>query len=150
MNSSVTLLPVLSIAYGNFIELIPIDDLEIDGNLSIKAHFISDYEIIFGSWIAPNFIFFVDTRKTAYIIYIGSFEQGKYINKNKRNLNKDYNKAILNQQQIESELAFQTFIKDKNERLRPFFQNTIIGNLDSGRIYMICYRQIFIGKLYKW
>ena len=140
-------------ANGNFIELIPInsaEDLDNRNSLQIKAHFISDYEIIYCSWIANNLIFFVDTRKTAYIVYSGSFEEGIYEEKNKRNMNKDSGKAILNQQQIESELAFQTFIKDKNERFRPFFQNTIIGNVDSAKIYMIGYRQILIGILYKW
>ena len=145
--------PILLVGYGNFIDLIPIDSIEnsnshLKSNLLIKAHFISDYEIIYSCWIATNLIFFLDSKKSAHILYSGNFEEGSYIEKNPRNMNQN-NKAILNLQKIDSELAFQTFIKDKNDRLRPFFQNTVVvSNLE--KIFMIGYRQILVGKLYKW
>ena len=144
--------PILLVAHGNYITLIPIQSIETSdsptNNFTIKAHFISDYEIIYCSWISTHLVFFLDSKKNAHVIYSGDFEGGGLTEKNSRNI--ENNKATLNQQKIDSELAFQTFIKDKNERQRPFFQNTVVSNPESGMVYMIGYRQILLGRMYKW
>lgn len=137
------------IAYGNLIELFPLrfkENLEINSNLESNFHYISDYEIIYCSWIAQNQIFYIDSQKRAFVLDFHNFENSKFSGK----ITKSTKAAILNQHQISSEIYFQNFIKYKNERLRPFFRNTVQCYYESKQVLLIGFKQIIIGRLYKW
>lgn len=98
------------------------------------------------SWIAPNLILYVDSRKRIKIVFSGYFEKGKY---NEKSFEKSYD-AIMNDQQMDSELAFQTYLEDSSKRTRSCFQNTIFMNENLNCAFFLGSKKLVIGKLAKW
>ena len=127
-------------AWGNIIEIIDINNSEVlegkeNRNFTIVGHFVSDSEIIFLAWISTNLLISVDSRKDIRVIYSGFLEGGFY-DETRLGLNQGLN-AVMDCQRLDSDLSFQTYLKDSQNRVRSCYMNTICCNSDTNTIIMI-------------
>jgi len=142
--------PILAISWANVIYMMPIPNVELFDNkeaFQIKGYYCADCDINFMGWLAPNLILIMDSRKNFKILYTGFFEKGKYEDSMKPSLNSS---SIMNCQQIDSEISFQTYFNDSTDRVRSCFQNTILINDQTNSIYLLGYKKLYVGRLFKW
>lgn len=142
--------PLLAISWGNIVYLLMVTNVELFDNkdaFQIKAYYYSDSDINYMSWIAPNLILIMDSRKNFKILYSGYFERGIYNEGQKLSEN---SLVVMNCQLIDSEISFQTYFKDSTKRVRSCFQNTIVVNSETNTIYMLGYKKFYLGQLFKW
>lgn len=138
--------PVLAISWGNMVFLMPIPSIDLYDNreaFQVKGLFCAESDINYMSWIAPNLLFIMDSRKIFKILYSGYFEKEK-------NVSSSQNSIVMNAQQIDSDISFQTYFNDSTNRVRSCFQNTIAMNEISNSVYMLGYKKLFVGRLFKW
>lgn len=140
--------PILAISWGNHIYLMPIPSVELYDNkeaFQIKGYYNAETDINFMGWIAPNLIFIMDSRKIFKILYAGEFQEK--VNEDKTQISYE---ILMNAQQIDSEISFQTYFNDSTKRVRSCFQNTIAINQNTNSIYMLGYKKLYTGRLFKW
>lgn len=142
--------PLLAISWANVIYVIPIPNIELFDNkeaFQVKGFYYSDCDINYMSWIAPNLILIMDSRKNFKILYSGYFEKGCYDDSLKPGANLQ---CVMNCQQIDSEITFQTYFNDSTGRVRSCFQNTVVITENTNSVYMLGYKKLYVGKLFKW
>ena len=142
--------PILAISWANIVYMMPIPNVELYDNkeaFQIKGHYYSDCDINYMNWIAPNLILLMDSRKNFKILYTGYFEKGKYEESVKPSAS---SLSVMNCQQIDSEISFQTYFNDSTNRVRSCFQNTVIINDQTNSIFMLGYKKLYVGRLFKW
>lgn len=142
--------PLLAISWANIIYVFPILNIDLFDNkeaFQVKGFYYSDCDINYMSWIAPNLIVIMDSRKNFKILYSGFFEKGCYDESMKPGPNLQ---CVMNCQQIDSEISFQTYFNDSTGRVRSCFQNTIVIGEQTNSIYMLGYKKLYIGRLFKW
>lgn len=141
--------PVLAYSWGNVIQLVVVPNVDLyktNSPLLFQGYFVAESDIIYMSWIAANIILYVDSRKKITVLFTGDFEKGKY---DERCFEKGKN-AIMNEQTLDYEITFQTFLEDNSKRPRSCYQNTIFSNENANSAVILTNKQLMIVKLYKW
>ena len=142
---------ILALAWGNTIQLIQITlEGQSETVFSYKSDFFNlmEVDLISISWIAPSLLICFDNRRRASILFSGDFTEGQLDINKKNNFNN--NKAILNQITLETQLVFQDYIKDSNDRTRASYYNTVAINLENKSIVILTHKKIFRGKIFTW
>ena len=162
--------PILAVSWNKVIYLLKVSQSE-DGSkiFKVSAHFISNKEIIYIGWISKNLILAVDGDKRIKTLYSGLFKNGDGSNLN-ANIS-EYKKAVMKTKSLNNDISYQSFlIKDPNvyqqkniktsfsnsnnqdfyKKSGPYYSNTILAFEGSKRIFILCVKNFYIGRLSNW
>ena len=171
--------PILAVSWNKVIYLLKVSQNEDGSNLfKISANFKSSTEIIYMGWISKNLILAIDQEKRIKTLYSSLFQNGDGSDPNSAMFN--YKKAIMKTKSLDNDLSYQSFlIKDLNSSQKysnsteiipkkflsnslnnnkqdsymksgPCYCNTILTFEGTKRIFILCSKNLYIGRLSNW